>query len=139
MIESEDDLTQVRCVLTAWLAAFNAKDVDTMAGLYTRDVIYANASAPLQTGHDAVVAWYRGVVPNVQGQLRHKEEAAWQSGTLAGILGAYCFAPVGDAPNDAAATGRVFLLFRKEAGVWRMAFDMDNTPSDIKPEWFQDA
>ena len=51
-------------------------------------------------------------------------------------------APVEEAPAEEAAsgkegsTGRVFLLFRKEEGEWRMAFDMDNTPEDVQPAWF---
>ena len=85
-----------------------------------------------------VKPWYSGSIPNLKGRLLHKEEAAWQSGNLAGILGCYYFEPPAEeaASGKEGSTGRVFLLFRKEEGEWRMAFDMDNTPEDVQPAWF---
>ena len=141
MIDDPAEMDAARATLTKWLAAFNGKDLDMLFSLYTQDSVYANAKAPLKMGLEAVKPWYAGSIPNLKGRLLHKEEAAWQSGDLAGILGAYYFDPP---KNEAAegkegSTGRVFLLFRKEAdGAWRMAFDMDNTPEDVMPGWFAD-
>ncbi|KIC48668.1 nuclear transport factor 2 family protein [Tateyamaria sp. ANG-S1] len=141
MIENQDEMNAARATLTAWLAAFNGKDLDALFALYTQDSVYANAKAPLKLGLDAVKPWYAGSIPNLKGRLLHKEEAAWQSGNLAGILGSYYFEPptAEAGTGKEGSTGRVFLLFRKEDGAWRMAFDMDNTPEDVSPDWLKGA
>lgn len=141
MIENETEMDAARDVLKHWLAAFNSKDVATLFAYYTQDSVYANANAPLMKGLDAVRPWYAGSIPNLKGRLLHKEEAAWQSGSLAGILGSYYFEPPAEDAKTGkeGSTGRVFLLFRKEEGAWRLAFDMDNTPQDVSPDWFENA
>ena len=136
MIESETEIAMVRHILRGWLLAFNAKDIDTLFSYYDANSIYANATAPLLRGIDEVRAWYSGTIPNVTGTLRHKEEAAWHSGNLAAILGAYYFEPD---TGVGTVTGRVFLLFLRQAdGSWKLAFDMDNTPIDVLPQMFAD-
>lgn len=139
MIENEAEMNAARAALQDWLAAFNGKDLDTLFTLYTRDSIYANAKAPLMKGFENVKPWYAGSIPHLKGRLLHREEGAWQSGKMAAILGCYYFEPPAEeaATGKEGSTGRVFLIFEKEAdGAWRMAFDMDNTPEDVRPDWF---
>ncbi|MEJ6393116.1 nuclear transport factor 2 family protein [Gymnodinialimonas sp. 2305UL16-5] len=139
MIENEEEMNAARATLKAWLEAFNGKDLDGLFDLYTEDSVYANAKAPLKLGLEQVKPWYAGSIPNLKGRLLHKEEAAWQSGNLAGILGCYYFEPPADeaATGKEGSTGRIFLLFRKEGDAWRMAFDMDNAPEDVSTDWFK--
>lgn len=140
MIEDPAEMAKVRETLQTWLAAFNGKDAETLFSLYDPDSVYANSTAPLMVGLEAIKPWYLKGMETLSSTLRHKEEAAWQSGNLATMLGAYCFEPSPEAPKSdkPAPTGRVFLAFRKiENGDWKLIFDMDNTPTDVDPAWFQ--
>ena len=139
MIENPTEMVLVRENLTNWLQAFNAKDIDTLMSLYDEHSLYANAEAPLLRGVAQIRPWYEQAFEAISGTLLYKEEAAFQSGSLAMLIGAYYFCPpAGDIPlDDAQLTGRVSLLYRRdEQGRWGLLFDMDNTPPDISPADF---
>lgn len=142
MIDSVEEMEAARAVLGEWLARFNNKDIEGLFSLYDPDSIYANAKAPLMRGLDEIKPWYANSIPSLRGTLHHLEEAAWQSGKLATILGSYYFEPPADeaAEGKEGSTGRVLLIFRKDnAGSWKLVFDMDNTPEDVSSKWFSDG
>lgn len=134
--ETVTDLTLVRANLTAWLAAFNAKDIDALMALYDAESSYASAGAPLITGEADIRERYQGAFAAITGTLLFKEEKAFVEGGMGLLVGQYYFKP----PQGAAqtgGTGRVALVYRKQAdGSWKLLFDMDNTPPDVTPENF---
>jgi len=138
-MQESNELRKVRKNLNTWLAAFNARDIETLFTLYDPDSIYANAGAPLMRGVDEIKPWYEQAFKMIEGTLHHKEEAAFIGGDMAMLLGAYYFAPPEGVtpPANAHLTGRVSLVYRRNnAGDWKLLFDMDNTPPDITPETF---
>lgn len=133
------ELDNVRDSLDAWLAAFNAKDVDKLIALYDPDCVYANAAAPLLRGADQIEPWFEQAFPNIKGTLRYQEETAFVEGTMALLSGVYYFEPpAGVTPSeDDNLTGRVLVAFRcNSAGEWKLIFDMDNMPPDVSPALF---
>ncbi|KAB7615313.1 DUF4440 domain-containing protein [Amylibacter sp. SFDW26] len=138
MTETQE-IQSVRENLKTWLAAFNAKDIDTLFTLYDPESVYANAGAPLMVGADQIRGWYAQAFQSIEGTLLFKEEKLFLEGTMALIVGKYFFQPpegVG-VPDDANLTGRVSLVYRKPAdGKWGLLFDMDNTPPDVSPADF---
>ncbi|MEM9596297.1 MAG: nuclear transport factor 2 family protein [Acidobacteriota bacterium] len=134
-----EEIEHVRKNLETWLAAFNARDIDTLFSLYDPESVYANAGAPMMRGVEAIKPWYEEAFKNIEGTLLHKEEVAFIEGSMALLVGAYYFAPPDGVtpPSDALLTGRVALVYRRnDAGEWKLLFDMDNTPPDITPESF---
>ncbi|MEM7504008.1 MAG: nuclear transport factor 2 family protein [Pseudomonadota bacterium] len=134
------ELNSVRASLDGWLAAFNAKDVETLIALYDPECVYANAAAPLLRGADQIKPWFEQAFPTIEGTLRYKEETAFIEGTMAILSGVYYFEPpAGVTPSeDDNLTGRVLVAFRRNsAGEWKLIFDMDNTPPDVSPALFQ--
>ncbi len=130
------ELTKVRKNLETWLTAFNAKDIETLFSLYDPESIYANADAPLMQGVDQIRPWYEQVLSNTQSTLLYKEETAFQEGNMALLIGTYYFKPPSEM-EESGPTGRVALLYRRDTnGIWRLLFDMDNTPPDVTPEDF---
>ncbi|MEM8977112.1 MAG: nuclear transport factor 2 family protein [Pseudomonadota bacterium] len=133
------ELEKVRAKLDAWLAAFNAKDVDELIALYDPESVYANAAAPLLRGVDQIKPWFQNAFPNINGTLRYKEETAFLEGTMALLSGIYYFEPPAGVTLTEGdnLTGRVLVAFRRNpAGEWKLLFDIDNTPPDVSPALF---
>lgn len=139
MIEDQIEIANVRANLAEWLEAFNAKDIQKLFLLYDPESIYANADAPLMRGIEQIKPWYQEAFKSIVGTLRYKEEAAVQDGNLAMLVGMYYFEPPAEhtpASNEQ-LTGRVSLVYRRnDIGLWRLLFDMDNTPPDVTPKQF---
>lgn len=133
------ELNKVRENLDTWMKAFNAKDLDTLFSLYDPESIYANAGAPLMRGVEQIRPWYSEAFSVMEGTLLHEEEAAFQEGNMAFLLGRYYFKPPAGSSNEQEGmTGRVALIYRKSTdGRWLLLFDMDNMPPDITPADFQ--
>ncbi|KIC49531.1 nuclear transport factor 2 family protein [Tateyamaria sp. ANG-S1] len=133
------ELEKVRANHDTWLAAFNAKDIDTLVTLYDPESVYANAEFPLMRGVDQIKPWYAQAFANIQSTLHYKEETAFLEGTMAILSGVYYFEPLsGDTTqDDDHLTGRVLLAYRRNAaGEWKLLFDMDNRPPDVSPADF---
>ena len=133
------ELEKVRAELDAWLAAFNAKDVDTLITYYDPESVYANAAAPLLRGVEQIEPWFKQAFPNIKGTLHYKEETAFLEGTMALLSGIYYFEPpAGVTPTEGDnLTGRVLVAFRRNAaGEWKLLFDIDNAPPDVSPALF---
>ncbi len=139
-MSNQASLDGARANLTTWLEAFNEKDIDKLFSLYDEESIYANAGAALMKGKENIKAWYSEAFKMVAGILKYKEEAAFQEGGLALLVGQYYFQPPegAEVPAEASLTGRVALVYRKAAdGRCRLLFDMDNTPPDVSPANFK--
>ena len=135
-------LEGVRQNLEAWLAAFNAKDIDALFSLYDSESVYANAGAPLMRGVAEIRPWYEAAFESVAGTLHHREETAFVEGNMALLSGVYYFEPPAGTtpPENASLTGRVLLAYRRDvSGQWKLLFDMDNTPPDVSPALFDES
>lgn len=130
---------QVREALDGWLAAFNAKDLETLFSSYDPETVYANAGAPLMKGIDSLKPWYERVLEDRSLHVYFKEETLFESDGLALIAGKYHFRNKHDDGSSVPGpAGRVAILFRRAAdGRWKLAYDMDNTPPDASPSDFE--
>ena len=129
----------VRENIAGWLAAFNAKDTQTLQTFYDPQSRYANAAAPMFHGIEEIMPWYERAFSMVAGTLLFKEEFLAQQTDMALLVGKYYFQPPADAVEPVEhATGRVALVYRRtDDGRWLLLFDMDNTPPDVSPADFQ--
>lgn len=133
----QDNVTAIRANLAAWLAAFNAKDIDALMALYDPESSYANAGAPFITDLESIRTRYTATFAGVSGTLLFKEEKAFASADMGLIVGKYYFKPPEGAEGDGPA-GRVALVYRKAAdGSWGLLFDMDNSPPDVSASDFK--
>ncbi|MEO9968282.1 MAG: DUF4440 domain-containing protein [Hyphomonadaceae bacterium] len=131
------DISLARANLTAWLAAFNAKDVDALMALYDPDSSYAGAGGPYLTSLDAIRARYAAGFEAINARLLFQEETAVAGSDMALIVGKFYFAPPAGSEGTG-PTGRVALVYRKQGdGTWKLLFDMDNAGIDVSPEDFE--
>ncbi|TQV80596.1 YybH family protein [Denitrobaculum tricleocarpae] len=130
------DLSGVRECLGAWLAAFNAKDIESLMSLYDPESSYAGARTPLMRGIDEIRACYERSFPQVTGTLMFKEEAVFEQESMALIYGSFYFKPDADV-DEPGTTGRVAIVYRRAGdGSWKLLFDMDNSAPDVTPKDF---
>ena len=136
---NSSDKEHVRQALKSWLQAFNNKDYEAFSALYDPEVLYSNNSAPLKRGATEVVSSFKPAFSSEIGTLQFLEEAVFQDGNLALIVGKFYFRPSDDTdPDETGATGRVALVYRRSLdGRWLLLYDMDNKPPDSKPEDFE--
>lgn len=130
---------EVRETMDRWLAAFNAKDADTLFSIYDPETVYANAGAPLMQGVASVKPWYDRVLEDRSLRVYFKEETLFESDGLALIAGKFLFKNLEeDGSYSPGSAGRVAVLFRRaEDGQWKLAYDMDNRPPDASPSDFE--
>jgi|GEM_PF-1015577 len=131
------DISLVRANLTAWLAAFNAKDIDALMEQYDAESSYAGASGPYLTSLEDIRALYSAGFDAINATLLFFEEKAVAGSDMALIVGKFYFAPP-EGSDATGLTGRVALVYRKQAdGSWKLLFDMDNAGADVSPQDFQ--
>ncbi|MEM7249107.1 MAG: nuclear transport factor 2 family protein [Acidobacteriota bacterium] len=128
--------SEVRSALKAWLAAYNARDLDALMSLYDPGIIYANAHSPLIRGLDEVRPWFeKALAASGQRELLFKEETLIAGEELTLIAGKFCFRQ----PDGSGSAGRVTLLYRRSEGRWLLAYDTDNTPPDCVSSDFDET
>ena len=131
------DISLARANLTAWLTAFNAKDVGALMALYDPDSSYAGAAGPYLTSLDAIRARYAAGFEAINARLLFQEETAVAGSDMALIVGKFYFAPPAGSEGTG-STGRVALVYRKQGdGSWKLLFDMDNAGIDVSPQDFE--
>ena len=111
----------------AWEAAFNAKDIDTLAMTYTSDTRLLPPNGEMATGRDAVRAIFGGLIDaGISGDLTSVD--ANISGDMGYDIGTYTLMN-GDTVVD---TGKYIEIFhRGDDGEWLITNDMWS--SDLPP------
>ncbi len=111
----------------AWEAAFNAKDIDSLAAIYTSDARLLPPNGEMVTGRDAVRAIFGGLIDaGISGDLTSVD--ANVSGNMGYDIGTYTLMD-GDTVVD---TGKFIEIFhRGDDGEWLMTNDMWS--SDLPP------
>ncbi len=111
----------------AWEAALNAKDLDSLAALYTSDARLLPPNGEMASGGDAIRTIFGGLIDaGISGDLTSVETKV--SGDMGYDLGTYTFMD-GDTVVD---TGKFIEIFhRGDDGEWLMTNDMWS--SDLPP------
>ncbi|MGH3643993.1 MAG: YybH family protein [Mycobacterium sp.] len=138
-MEKQTNGDQVRAVLDRWLAAFNAKDSQTLFSLYDPDTVYANSGSGRMDGVEGLRPWYEEVFEDRSLRVLFKEETLFEDDALALIAGKFHFRNLqADGSYQSGGCGRVALLFRRaKDGAWRLAYDIDNKAPDVFPTDFE--
>ena len=122
------DPSAIVAATEAWEAAFNAKDIDALVGLYTSDARVLPPNAEMASGSDAVRTLFGGFIDaGIGGELTSIESKI--SGNMAYDVGTYALHN-DDGPVD---TGKFIVTFRRgDDGEWRITndiFNSDNPPA----------
>jgi uncharacterized protein (TIGR02246 family) len=112
----------------AAMAAFQRKDAATIAAGFTEDAKLLMPHAPMAVGRQAIAAGWAQMLalPNVSATWQATFVERAQSGELAYEIGTYALEYDGSA-GRVRDQGKYVVVWRKEAGVWKIAADIINT------------
>lgn len=110
----------IRASAPAWAAAFNAKDADTLAGMYWEDALLFPPNVPAVAGGTAMHEYFTAAAPAFReagltlnipeaGAVHVVGDLAYDAGTFS----------VTDASGATVDTGKHIGVFQKRNGVWR--------------------
>lgn len=127
-------ITEVRKALDQWFSAFKNNDIEALMAVYDPEIVYANSSKPIEIGIPVVKEGFINSFAIKPQIVAFEEEQAIAVDGLGYIAGR--FKIEGTNPEDGSQleeSGRVVVIFRKnDAGEWKLVFDMDNRPPDVK-------
>ena len=132
---SDDDAIRDR--MQAWLSAFNAKDADQLAALYSDKVYYANNGNKLALNASDIIENYRAqftVAPDVT--IDFREELVAAGPRFGHIAGRYRVNIPQQDGSTQRAFGRVLLIFERTNNKWLLVVDFDNQGSDLNAQSF---
>ncbi len=111
----------------AWQDAFNARDIEAVAALYTEDARMMPPNGPMGTGREAVRADLQGLLDaGLTGTLETLETVV--AGDLGYRVGTYVL----NAPDGSVADkGKFIEIWRLVDGTWKISRDIYN--SDLPP------
>jgi ketosteroid isomerase-like protein len=122
------DEAVIRASAPAWAAAFNAKDADTLAGMYWEDALLFPPNVPAVAGGAAMHEYFAAETPafGEAGLTMNIPEAGavHVAGDLAYEAGTYS---VTDASGATVDTGKYIGVFQKRNGIWRYIRDTWNS------------
>lgn len=131
------DEDAIRGRMQAWLEAFNSKDADALARLYSDKIYYANNGNTLALNTAAIIENYRAqflASPDVT--IDFAEELVAAGPRFGHIAGKYRVNIPQKDDTVAHAFGRVLLIFEKTDGEWLLVVDFDNQGSDLNAQTF---
>lgn len=125
--ESASAQEAVAAVSLAWKQAYNARDLDAVAALYTDDAVLSVPGMPHVLGRDAIAAFFgTRIAMAAEAELRVEDEPLGEvvvSGDLAWQWQTFTMVhpTAGTVGNGALCT-----LFRRVDGTWLIAGDISN-------------
>jgi ketosteroid isomerase-like protein len=118
----------IRASAPAWAAAFNAKDADTLAGMYWEDALLFPPNVPAVAGGAAMHQYFAAEAPAFReaGLTMNIPEAGavHVAGDLAYEAGTHS---VTDASGATVDSGKYIGVFQKRNGIWRYIRDTWNS------------
>jgi uncharacterized protein (TIGR02246 family) len=126
------DQAAMRAGTAAWVAAFNAGDVDKIVALYTEDAVVMPPDSVSLTGHEAIRKY--SVASTAESKAAGMSfaldaEASGACGDLGWHSGTF---HVTDAKGGSAGTGKYAEVWRRSGGKWliiRDIWNMDPAPA----------
>lgn len=127
------DIAAIAAARNAFMAAYNAGDAEAIGKLYTADGISEPNHQPTLTGREAIVKSLTSMFGQVAVKVELTSDETKTVGSTGFDRGRYNAAVT---PKAGGATttveGRYLVLFVKEPdGVWRVARDIDNSPTPL--------
>ena len=111
-----------RIATQAWLASFNAGNLDTVVQLYTPDATIHGTSPSLVTGHEAIRAYLLPALKSAT-QVKLVNEIKLQTLSADVVLATGCYEFSGTRPDGQKFTvpSRYSFVFVKYEGTWRIS------------------
>jgi ketosteroid isomerase-like protein len=116
-----DGTAQVAEIAARLEAAFNARDAAALAALYLEAAILMPPSEPMVRGRAEIEKWFEQAVSRLRSirvlatESIVEGDRAFQVGTL-----------TSSADTGATQTGKYVLLLKKDAGYWKIQYDIWN-------------
>ena len=99
-----------------WIEAFNSRDLDTHAALYTQDAMLFGSQAALSVGRAAIREYFAALPPGAAVRRYPMPRVAQVSPDIAATAGHVDFAD-----GDAVMPYRMTWMLVKQGGNWRIA------------------
>ncbi len=119
-----------------WNAAYGAGDWAALRALYADDAWLMTDKAPVAKGADAIITYLRRFKDRgATVRFRFEPEDVQASKPFGFVIARYWMTaqlPGGAAPVRSA--GRSMLVYKWQAGGWKLWRDIDNTTPDVTPE-----
>ena len=128
------DVEAIRALGDQWLKAYETRDADAVAALFTKDAWVMPRGRPPLKGRDAIRASVAASSDRRKITLWIEEEELVVTGDWAWTIGAFTItlgSPEDDQP-PVSSSGRAMLIYKREAdGDWRIHRDMDTPAPDV--------
>lgn len=112
--------SEIPALSEQWIAAFNARDMDALMAMYTRDARVLPPNAPMEQGRAAIAASFGELIDaGLSTTLTSVEAVA--SGDLGYHLGTYTLNAQDGTVID---NGKFIELWRRIDGAWKITHDM---------------
>ena len=128
----------VRAAMQAWLAAYNAGDIEALIALYDEDIFYANNGSTAIRDITGIQKGFGPALTSHNTNVDFREEQLIVGGEHGYIIGLYQITGTEPENKNLEVYGRVMLVFRKDdEGAWKLIVDFDNTTPDATASVFQ--
>jgi uncharacterized protein (TIGR02246 family) len=107
-----------------WAAAFNAANAAAVAAMYTADAYVLPAGAPMVKGREAIEAFWKDQIPNLQDVKCTALDVKPLGGSAAREVGSCSFMTKATPPQQ--ATIKYAVVWQKEGGKWKLLQDIWN-------------
>lgn len=108
--------------------AFKRGDVAAVAALYTSDARLLPPDAPMLSGTEAIKAFWQGAINHgVKAATLETIEVESSGGDLACEIGQFTLSMETPGGECVAQTGKYVVLWKNDAGVWKLHADIWNT------------
>ena len=136
-----DRTVQLAAQGSRWTQLYEAKNWDALRELYTDDAVLMTQGQPKIEGADAIIGFLQRI-PNAGGTVQFtfdNEEVIAGENYLSNhgfVTARYRMEILFPGRDPTVAIGRSFLVYRWEAGEWKLWRDIDNMAPDVTPESF---
>jgi uncharacterized protein (TIGR02246 family) len=134
--DTSADTAAIGQVRSKFESALNMGDVDTLMGLYTSDAVVMEEHQPAMTGHDAIQAYYQGLMSQATPKITLKAEETKVLGEMAYDRGTFTFVLTPKAEGAPAMTenGKYLVLLQTGTdGTWKLAREIGNSSDAMPP------
>ena len=107
---------------TAFRTAFLSGDAEKVAAMYTKDAQVIAPGAPIAAGREAIGAFGKGAMPGVK-DVKLETTSVETVGELTVEDGVVTLT----APDGAASSARYLVVWKREAGKWKLHRDIWNS------------
>lgn len=133
--DAQADVAAINAVREREIAYFTAGKIDSLAALFTNDVVFMPPGEAVVTGLDAVKKWGETMLAQATVSGRYTSSDVSVAGDMAvdRYTGSLAATPKGGSPAPEEHLKGVHVLKRQADGTWKIAQDVWNTDAPAAP------